>query len=113
MGRQRISMTPLAANAAKVLGQQVRFARQERQWTVADLAARAGVSAGTVSAVEKGAPTTAIGNVLNVAAAAGVPLFSLSAEELSREVQTGRDRLALIPTRVDPPKGRADVDLDF
>ena len=34
MGRQRISPTPAAADALRVLGQQIRLARHNRVWTM-------------------------------------------------------------------------------
>lgn len=114
MGRQRIALHPAAADAAQVLGQQVRFARHERRWTVAELAGRAGVSIGTVGSVEAGAPAVSLGNAFNVAVAAGVPLFGLSPEELARTQQVGQDRVALLPQRIDHPRGAdEDVNVDF
>ena len=114
MGRQRISMSPAARDAARVLGQQVRFARHERRWTIAELAARSGVSAGTVTSVEAGAPTVSVGNALNVAVASGVPLFSITPEELARMRRSGQERISLLPGRVDHPRGAGDgVNLDF
>ncbi|MFB2584941.1 helix-turn-helix transcriptional regulator [Herbiconiux liukaitaii] len=115
MGRHRIALTPPARDAAEILGQQVRFARHERQWTAAELAARADVSLETLAAIEAGKPTVAIGNVFNVAAAAGVPLFGAETDaELSRLRRAGADRLALLPTRVRPKApALTDADRDF
>ncbi|MBN9631237.1 MAG: helix-turn-helix domain-containing protein [Actinobacteria bacterium] len=50
----------------------IRFARHDRVWTIGELADRAGVSEHTVRAVENGEATPSIGNVFNVAVAAGV-----------------------------------------
>lgn len=113
MGRVKVGMSAPARDAAAVLGQQVRLARQERSMTATELAARAGVSARTVTAIEHGDAAVSVGNVLNVASAAGVPLFGAETpEELRRLRRTGADRLALIPTRV--RHGRDDdVDTDF
>jgi transcriptional regulator with XRE-family HTH domain len=114
MGRQKVAMSPAATEAALVLGQQIHFARHDRKWTVAELAGRAGVSDRTVTAIEHGLPSTSIGNVLNVAVAAGVPLFgaddptSLAATRLNSS-----EKLALLPQRIRRPGGEADVDLDF
>lgn len=103
----------MARDAARVLGQQIRFARQARGWTASELAAKCGISPKTLSAVEAGAPGTAIGTVLDVAVTVGVPLFGIEdPAELARMRRRGEERLALIPSRVYRP--RNDVpDADF
>ena len=114
MGRQRIAMHPAAVDAARILGQQIRLARHKRNWTATELADRAGVSARTVTAIEKGSAAVSIGNALNVAAAVGVPLFgSDGTERLAAERRIGDDKLALIPARVYHRSGGDHVDLDF
>lgn len=75
MGRERVSWQPQAHDAALTLGQMIRRSRQAQSLTIADLAARAGVSSHTVSAVENGSPTPSIGNAFNIAVSAGVGLF--------------------------------------
>lgn len=114
MGRQRISLTPAAQDALTILGQQIRLARHDRVWSMAELAARAGVSENTVRAIETGGANPSIGNVFNVAVAAGVPLFNANRDELDRLARDGAARLALLPTRVDEPRRKdADGDFDF
>ena len=115
MGRQGIVMTPPAKDAAAILGQQVRLLRQERRWTAAELATRAGVSLETLASIESGKASVAIGNVLNVATMVGVPLFGADdAAELARVRRAGDERLALLPTRVrSTPPAVSDADLDF
>lgn len=103
VGRQRIAMHPAAVDAARILGQQLRLARHERNWTATELADRAGVSARTVTSIEKGSAAVSIGNALNVAAAVG----------LAAERRIGDDKLALIPAHVDHRSGGDRVDLDF
>ncbi len=101
MPKRRIDLMPAAADAVTILGQQIRQARQARGWTAADLAARAGVSNPTLLAIENGAPGTAIGTVLNVAAIVGVPLFGITDPvELARMRRRGEDIAALLPSRV-------------
>lgn len=112
MGRQRISLNPASRDALRVLGQQIRFARHDRVWTMTELANRAGVSENTVRSIENGEATPSIGNVFNVAVAAGVPLFSANRDELDRLARDGAARLALLPTRVDEQR-RKDSDADF
>ncbi len=115
MARRPISMMSAAADATRVLGQQIRQARHEREWTATDLAERLGVSPTTVHAIETGAPGTAIGTVLNAAVLTGVPLFGVEDKaELARMRHRGEERLSLIGQRVRPPKLKDDDgDLDF
>lgn len=54
--------TPRKAKEALVqLGEQIRLARKRRQWTIAELAKKNGVSSPTIIALEKGEPTVSIG----------------------------------------------------
>jgi transcriptional regulator with XRE-family HTH domain len=113
MGRRHIDLHPAARDAALVLGQQIRQARHDHNWTAAELAARAGINQNTVLAIEAGRPSTSIGNVLNVAVIAGVPLFGFdSPADLARVRRAGVERLALVPSRVRHPKVD-DADYDF
>ena len=114
VGRQQIAMHPAAVDAARILGQQIRLARHERNWTATELADRAGVSARTVTAIEKGSAAVSIGNALNVAAAVGIPLFSVDGTDgLAAERRIGDDKPALIPDHVYHRSGGGRVDLDF
>lgn len=49
-----------AKEALKTLGSNIRIARKRRQWTIADLAEKMGVSSPTVMALEKGEPTVSL-----------------------------------------------------
>lgn len=114
MARRPVSTMPAAADAIAVLGHQARLARHNRGWTAEDLAARIGVSARTVLAIESGAPGTAIGNVFNAAVMVGVPLFGVEDKaELTRLRRRGEERLALLPSRVYSPKPEAGDELAF
>jgi len=113
MGRHQIDLKPAAADAARILGQQIRFARRDKHWTAAELAAKCGVTAQTVTAIEAGRPAVSFGHVLNCAVTAGVPLFQESdPQELARIRRTGEEKLALIPKLVRHPK-ESDDGLDF
>lgn len=113
MTRRHIDMSPAASDAALILARQVRLARQGHNWTSADLAARAGVSVNTVLSIEAGRSTPSIGNVLNVAAIAGVPLFGAEdSADLARVRRTSDAEVALLPKRVRHPKVN-DADYDF
>jgi transcriptional regulator with XRE-family HTH domain len=97
----------------QILGQQVRFARQDRNWTAAELAARAGVSARTVAAIEAGSASVSIGNAIKVATMSGVPLFETTDPiELLKIRRRGEEKLALLPSRVHHPR-KGDDDFDF
>jgi hypothetical protein len=55
-----------------------------------------------------------LGNAFNAADILGVPLFGADDHaELARLRREGRDRLALLPTRVNKPRKRAEPDDDF
>ncbi|MHA6668611.1 helix-turn-helix transcriptional regulator [Homoserinimonas sp. A447] len=112
MGRQQIQLSRAAADAAAILGQQVRLARHERKWTAAELADRAGVSARTVTAMEKGSSAVSLGNALNLAVTVGVPLFGDRSDVIA-ERRLGAAKLALMPSRVYRPRSDPAVDLDF
>lgn len=114
MPRTRISPRRGAADAAVVLGQQIRAARVARTWTAVELAGRIGVDRRTVAAIEAGEPGVSLGNAFNAADILGVPLFGAEDRaELARLRREGRDRLALLPTRVDKPRTIAEPDDDF
>jgi transcriptional regulator with XRE-family HTH domain len=105
MGREAISLVPYARDAAELMGANVRIARLNRRWTAAELGAHAGCSRQTVAAIEKGSPAVAFGNVLNVCAALGLPLFVPDRTELARLSRAQQQILRLMPTRVVPAKG--------
>ena len=112
MARVRVSPRRGAADAAVVLGQQVKAARIGRKWSAVELAER--IAGRTVAAIEAGDPGVSIGNALNAADILGVPLFGAEDRaELARLRRQGRDRLALLPTRVDKPRKRSEPDDDF
>ncbi|MHA6667482.1 helix-turn-helix transcriptional regulator [Homoserinimonas sp. A447] len=112
MGRQKIELSPAAADAAIVLGQQVRLARHHRNWTAAELAERAGVSPRTVTEMEKGSPAVSLGNALGLAVTVGVPLFGDRSDVVAQR-RLGAAKLALMPSRVYHPRSGPEVDLNF
>jgi transcriptional regulator with XRE-family HTH domain len=104
------ALSPLALEAAKLLGASVRLGRSQRRWTVAELAERAGVSEATMLKVEHGDPGVRLGIAFEAAALVGVPLFD---EDRSRRALEGariEDRLAVLPQRVRQP---LEADDDF
>lgn len=109
MGRQQISTMPVAADALALAGANVRIARTNRGWTAAELAARTGVSARTISQIEHGSPTVSAGNLFNVMATLRIPLFTPSRDELARMTTDARRIVALLPSRVVPKEDEPDV----
>lgn len=87
-------------DAAAVLGAQIAQARRGRGWTAAELGERVGVSARTITALERGSTTVALGTAFEAATLLGVQLFGAEGPELAALARQGRERLALLPRRV-------------
>jgi transcriptional regulator with XRE-family HTH domain len=102
--------SPQTIDAVRVLGLEIARARRARRWTEAGLAERAGISAVTLRNIERGAPTVGIGTVFEVATLLGIDLFGADREGLHAMVERGRDRLALLPSRVREPAGEVRDD---
>jgi transcriptional regulator with XRE-family HTH domain len=102
--------SPLAVEAAKLLGARVRLARHERHWTLKELADRVGVSEVTMLKVEHGDLTVGLGVAFETAAVLGVPLFHEQSTRRALEGARVEDRLALLPQLVRRP---VDIDDDF
>lgn len=102
--------SPVAVEAARLLGARVRLARRERRWTVAELAERIGVTRTTLRKVERGDLTVGLGVALEAAAVVGVPLFHADQDRRALEVLRVDDRLALLPQAVRRP---TEFDDDF
>lgn len=102
--------SPVAVDAAKLLGARIRVARSERRWTLEELSERVGVSPKTMRKIERGDLGVGIGLVFDSAAVLGVALFHDDAVRRSLEYGRVDDRLALLPRRVRKP---VKVDNDF
>jgi transcriptional regulator with XRE-family HTH domain len=100
----------LTVEAGRLLGNRIRLARKERGWTVEQLAERVGVAHVTISKVERGNLTVALGTAFEAAAVVGVPLFDPDPRRRSLEADRVMDRLALLPRLVRPTVA---VDDDF
>jgi transcriptional regulator with XRE-family HTH domain len=101
MARDKIVMTAQASDAARILGQQIRLARHQRRITAARLAELADVSPRTITLIERGDASVSLGNVLNAAVHAGVPLFDITdPKTLARTRAQGEQALTLIPSNV-------------
>lgn len=102
--------SPLATEAAKLLGARIWLARRERRWTVEELAERVGVSHLTITKIEHGDPGVRLGTAFEAAAMVGVPLFHPERSRRSLDAEMIADRLAVLPELVRKP---AEVDDDF
>jgi len=102
---------PATLDAVAALGAHIAVARRELGWTAAQLAGRLGVSPDLVTRIEKGAPGTAIGTVMEAAVLCGVPIFGVEASELGRVADAARTQVALLPQRVRTP--RTEISDDF
>lgn len=102
-------ISPVAREAAALLGQRVRLGRRERRWTVAALAERVGVSHVTITKVERGDPTVALGTAFEAAALVGVTLFDDDPTRRRIEAEGISNRLAVLPR----PLGHRTPENDF
>lgn len=108
MARKTHTFSPQTLDTLVVLGRQISSQRKLLQWTQAEIAIRAGISSGTLQAIEQGSPTASIGIVFELAHLVGIPL--VGATDLTAR-QLIDSRLALLPSRVDNP--RTGVNDDF
>ena len=104
-------ISPYAADAAIRLGQLIRQGRIDRHMTVVRLAERAGVSRGLMQRIEAGDPGCTIGAVFEAAAIVGVRLFDAGQVTMSRDVETHRQMMALLPKAI--RSHRTEPDDDF
>ncbi|MEJ1087377.1 helix-turn-helix transcriptional regulator [Microbacterium sp. Mu-80] len=110
MARKKIIPTAEAADAARILGQQIRLARHAKQMTAARLAELVDVSPRVITLIERGDVSVSFGNALNAAVHAGVPLFDITdPKTLARTRQQGEQALTLIPSNV---RNRREWELD-
>lgn len=110
MKRRPHAFSPLAVEAARLLGARIRLERRARRWTLQALADRVGVTAVTMRKVERGDLTVGLGIAFEAAAVVGVPLFAEDRARRSLEAARIDDRLAVLPQLV---RKRVEVDDDF
>lgn len=89
-----------AQEAAVLLGEQIKLARKQRQWSEANLADRAGISRATLQKIESGSMSCAVGLVFEVATLVGIKLFESDRLPLSHQAEHTRDKIALLPKRI-------------
>ncbi len=107
---QRRPYSPYAADAARLLGAQIRLARRERRWSQDELAARVGITPRTVYKIEHGDLSVGLGAALESAALLGVPLFHAERSRLTADLDRTEARAALLarPRRARPDEGVKD-----
>ena len=75
--RAKVERSPLAFNDyARRIGQRLRSLRGERELTILELAAKAGVSSGIISQIERGKSNPSINTLQKLKAALGVNLWA-------------------------------------
>ena len=108
MGRKAVTLLPQTQNLLAEMGEQIRLARLRRHLPSEVVAERADVSRATVTAVEKGAPSVAIGAYAAVLHALGGLeqdlLLIAKDDELGRKLQD----LALPQRRRAPRRHREE-----
>jgi len=89
--------TRYVREALVLLGNLIRKARIERKETLAELAARAGISRGLLQRIERGDRGCSVGAVFQVTAMVGIQLFELDADGLWEKNRTVKEILILLP----------------
>jgi len=108
--KRLVNYSRRTAEAAELLGTQIRIGRLERRWTAQELAKRVGISVVTLRKIERGDPSVGLGIAFEAATLTGVPLFHEERPRLWTELRRAEDRLAVLPSRVRQP---TQLDNDF
>lgn len=108
--KQARAYSTTVRSAAQLLGAQVRQGRIQREWTVRQLAERAGISTNTLLKVEHGDPSVALGTAFDLAVLVGVPLFFEDRNRLGTEALRAQDRATLLARRVRPSTEEPDYE---
>jgi len=83
----------------KTLGNLIKAARIERHLSQVDLGERVGVSRYTISALEKGEPTVAIGTVFEAAIIVGIPLMGNDPRQITKLSQAIANLVQILPSK--------------
>ena len=103
MPRNPRPYSKLTCEAMTLLAGQISLGRKRYRMTQQELASRMNVNRRTVQMIEKGAPTVAVGLVLEAATLTGVDLFVPEATTLAPQIERTRDKLALMPHSIRNP----------
>ena len=102
--RKAHSLSRSTLKVPSLLGAHVREGQLARHWKQAELGDRIGVSPDTVTKVERGEPSVALGLALGAARLVGVPLFSEETSTFDWIRDLTAARLALLPGRAKNPR---------
>lgn len=94
------------------MGQRIRLARLRRGWSVADLAAKAGINRNTLTALELGKPGTAVGVCFTVLWALGLDKSLDVVADPDADLHGKALEASRRPRRAGKPR-KADDDYDF
>ena len=98
-----------AKHAVRSLGENLRIARKRREWTIAELAQKMGVSSPTVIALEKGEHTVSIGVLFSALWMLGLESelkgLSVFQDRPGQELMSGR-----LPQRIRSSKRKLNND---
>lgn len=97
--------------AALLLAKSIKLNRKQRGMSEKALAERVGCSRATLQRIESGDLKVELGLVFEAAILVEVPLFDLSQERLSSQIERVSDKLALLPRKIRKP--RSEVSDDF
>jgi transcriptional regulator with XRE-family HTH domain len=94
------TLSAVATEVLATLGETIKAARLRREWSVRNVAERVGVSPTTISKIERGDPSVAVGTIIETARIVGIDLYggnvrgarSANAELLSLLPQRGRSK---------------------
>lgn len=106
------SMPAEAAQQLAQLGQRIRVARIRRGWSIADLAAKAGINRNTLTALELGKSGTAVGVCVTVLWALGLDKSLGAVADPDADLHGKALEASRRPVRVGKP-GKAREDYDF
>ena len=90
MNSKKIILLPKQVKIMATLGENIKLARLRRKLTAEQVAERAGISRRTLVSVEKGAPSVAMGNYLQVLFVLGLAndFFKIASDDtLGRKLQ--------------------------
>ena len=99
-----------AQDATTLLGKQIKLRRKQRKWSEHNLAERAGISRATLQKIENGEMSCSIGLVFEVATLVGINLFENDKLPLSNHIEQTKDKIALLPQRIQVKKRNVDDD---
>ncbi len=83
----------------KTLGNLIKAARIERHFSQVDLGERVGVSRYTISTLEKGDPSVAIGTVFEAAIVVGIPLMGNDPRKITHLSQAIANLVQILPSK--------------